>query len=75
VIQATAMRYRARDVSKVIDGTTREVSEFASKAEIDDPDFAAEFENLMERCEDCGTWNKSGEECDTPGCENGEGWC
>jgi hypothetical protein len=72
VIHATAMRYRARDVAKVIDGTTREVSEFASNTEINDPDFAAEFDSLMERCEDCGTWNKSGEECDTKGCEDWE---
>lgn len=63
MIQATAMRYRAADVAKEIDGTSRELRHFATKAEIDDPDFMAEFNSLVSNCDGCGRWSFSGENC------------
>ncbi len=56
------MANRAREVSEDLIGTCRDLNDFATEQEINDPTFCAELDLLAFRCESCGWWSAAEEE-------------
>ena len=63
------MANRAREVSEDLIGTCRDLEDFTTEQERNDPTFCAELDALCFCCENCGWWTAAEDETDPSVCD------